>query len=81
MGVKTIQTCDNCGDEREIVGKGERTTDGWRGIDSNSIEITLCRDCTHELVFAVKGKSCSAHIGKPVVHTFQARPHEVVGPE
>lgn len=57
MGLKRIQTCDNCGEERSLREKEQPEVGGWRSLNANPQEATFCNTCVTSLVTSALEKA------------------------
>lgn len=56
MSLMHIQTCERCGESRNLsrTDKDRPDTGGWRTLTSGSLEATFCNLCVRTLVVAAR---------------------------
>lgn len=50
MGLQTIQSCEQCGEKRQLNQKENPDTGGWRTLNSGNQSATFCNHCVRALV-------------------------------
>lgn len=54
MSLRRIQTCEQCGAERELREDESADSDGWRTLGAGGLMATFCNACVRVLVTAAR---------------------------